>query len=107
MALNGWIAYDKKTNAVATATKTAVTGKSHVIYSITASLTTAVTAASVLVTLIDGVTTIWEGEITTGQSECFTFPSGISITDGAAVSATIAAGGASTIGTVAIHGKSI
>ena len=107
MAAAGWIEYDKQTNAIATATKTAVSGKSHIIYSITATLSTAVSSESVLVALLDGVTTIWESEVVTGTSVNFVFPSGIAITDSAAVSATIAAAGVGIIGTIAIHGKSI
>ena len=101
----GWIEYDKKTNAEATATRASVSGKTHVIYTITATLGTALTETSKLVSLIDGTTTIWEGTITTGQeTSTFEFTKGISITPEASVSATIEAGGTGIVGTVSIHG---
>ena len=104
----GWIEYDKQTNAEAEASRSAVEGKAHVIYTITATLGTALTDASKLVALKDGTTTIWEGTVTTGQeTSTFEFTKGISITPGAAVSATLEAGGSGIIGTVSIHGETI
>jgi predicted dinucleotide-utilizing enzyme len=101
----GWLAKDSQDNATATATKAALTGKQHVIYSVSASFSA--TAANKLVQLKDGTTVIWEGYVTDNGRE-FTFPKGIGIARGAACSATLAASGAGgTIGKLNLHGETI
>lgn len=101
---NGWIEYDRKDNALGTATKAAVSGKTHVIYSINAGYTNAATVG--LLTLKDGVTTILEIDFI--GSDTFVFPDGIAISSGAATSCTLSASGTGgVLGSISIHGNTI
>jgi len=97
----GWAEVDSKSNAVATATKAAITNKQHIVYSVDASFSA---TATILLQIKDGTTVVWEGYVY--DSREVTFPSGLAITKGAACSAVLAAGGVGITGKVTLHGRS-
>jgi hypothetical protein len=108
MSYAGWIEYDTQTNAEATATRTKEASKQHIIYAITATLSTALTASSETVALKDEGVTIWEGSVTTGrETYTFLFPKGIAITANHDATATLGAGGSGIIGNVGLHGETV
>jgi len=97
----GWVATDSQDNATATATKAAVTGRHHIVYSADASFS--VTATIQILQIKDGTTVIWEGYVHSSRE--VVFPGGISTSIGAAASAVLAASGTGgTIGKVNLHG---
>jgi hypothetical protein len=109
MSYAGWIEYDKKTNAEATATRTGESSKQHIIYAITATLGETTLPTTKTVSLKDDTTTIWEGTVSDGQtSSTFIFPKGIAITAAAAASAVIEASGEAGVDvTVGLHGETV
>ena len=83
---NGWVKVDSQDNAIATASKAAATGKTHIITGVFAGFSSAVTK---LLQIKDGNTVIAEHYIVnTGY-----IPLNIRATDGNAVSATLEASG--------------
>lgn len=98
----GWAVSDSKANDTAIVTKAA--GGKHVIYSLAASFDNTVTGKKV--TLKAGNDVVWEAHIYTSGS--FTFPRGVSVPAGVAISAELEASGDSGItGTVSLHGVTI
>lgn len=101
LTLPGWIAKDKQTNALATATKAAQIGKSHYITAVSGSYSAA--AAGKLLQVKDGATVIAEFHVHNSFSH--TFPKPIWITAGAACSAELAASGTAGVdGAVTLSG---
>lgn len=96
--LDGFVATANATNALATATKAAVTGKTHYITGVSASYSA---AAIGTLQIKDGSTVIWEGSIHNQRDVKF---KGLRATTGNAVSAELAAGGAGVVGRVNIMG---
>lgn len=100
----GWIARASADNALATATKAAVSGRQHIVYGVTASFSGA--ASNKLLTIKDGTTVVFQAYVTSLAS--VQFPRGIAITPGAACSAELAASGAgATLGDVNLHGATL
>lgn len=97
----GWVASDSKDNALATATKAAVTGATHVLTGISASYSGAKTG---LLQVKDSTTVVFEHYIVNAD----VIPLDIAIAAGHAVSAELAASGAGgTLGKVNITGYTI
>ncbi|CAM4098124.1 hypothetical protein L1N85_10695 [Paenibacillus alkaliterrae] len=90
-----WRASGSADNALATATKAAVTGKRHYITGVSASFGA---AAIKLLQIKDGAAVIWEDYVHNGFQIVFSQP--LAITSGNAVSAELAASG-----TAAVLGK--
>lgn len=108
MSINpaGWNEYDSATNATATATRAAAAGKNHVIYSASGSFSGSI-ATPVLMQIKDGSTVIWEDYIYDAKVMMPIFPRGLRITEGAACSAVLAAGGIGIVGKVNLHGATV
>lgn len=96
----GWVEDASADNAETTATKAAVSGKSHVVFSVDASFTS---AATKLLQIKDGTTVVWSGMVYSSRE--VRFPKGLTITRSAACSAVLAASGAGgNTGYVNLHG---
>ena len=101
----GWIATNTSgANAAVTATKAAVAGSTHVVYSITASFAAAADLATL--TLKDDTTTIGIFDVHAGENNSWVFPKGILITSGNKIDAVLGAGG-SGVGHINIHGTTL
>jgi len=100
MAGPGQAATDSATNDTATATIAAVSGKQYAITSVSASFSA--TAEAVL-QIKNGSTVVWEDYIY--DKIQLNFPDGIAASRGNAVSAVLAAGGATIVGRVNICAK--
>lgn len=95
-----WTVTGSADNAVATATRAAVSGKKHYITGVTASFSG---TATKLLQVKDGTTVIWEDYVVNGYQ--MKFPQPIEATSGNAVSAELAASGtAGIIGKVNLTG---
>lgn len=94
----GWVEAATASTGVATATRTAETGKQHIVFSVDASATPA--AQVLLLQIKDGTTVVWEGYVLNQRD--VNFPRGLSITRGNACSAVFAAG--SSVTKVNLHG---
>lgn len=99
-AWQGWVAKDSKDNALATATKAAVSGSSHYITNIVADFSATATKT---LQIKDGTTVIAEFSVV--DSAVINLGAAIKITKGNAVSAELAASGAGgTVGKVNLIG---
>ena len=96
----GWVVTASQDNAEATATKAAVSGKSHVVRSVDAGFSG---AATKLLQIKDGTTVVWSGPVYSSRE--VVFPNGLTITKGNACSAVLAASGTGGVtGYVNLHG---
>lgn len=100
-AIGGWVATDSKDNAIATATKAAATGKTHIITGAFASFSA---TKSGLLQVKDGNTVIAEQYI----YDSGYIPLNVKATAGNAVSAVLTASGtATTLGKVNLTGFTV
>lgn len=91
-------------NALGTATKAAVTNKTHIVYGVSAGFTNA--AVGKLLTIKDGATIVFSTFV--HSAAAITFPRGLAMTQGAACSAELAASGtAGQLGDVCLHGVTV
>lgn len=97
-----WAANDSAVNDVATATKAAESGKQHCISNVTASFSA---AAIALLEIKEDSTTVFSTYVHNGQ--VVTFPTLFQFRVGAAVSATLAAGGSGVTGAVSMAGLTV
>jgi hypothetical protein len=101
----GWLAFAKADNAVASASKAGEAGKSHYITSVFASYTASLTSKGTL-SIKDGITVIAEVDLESSRDVTFGKP--VKITEGNAVSAELSASGtAGTIGKVNLTGFTV
>ena len=98
--ITGWSETASDTNAETTATKAANPNRQHIIYAVSASFSTTVTA---LLQIKDGSTVIWQDYVY--DKVLLEFPRGLSITRGNAASAVLAASGG-PVQKVNLHGVS-
>lgn len=101
--IRGWSEIDNQTNALATATRVAETGKRHQVTGVSGSFSAA--AAGILLVVKDGTTEIYREYIHNAGG--MSFPAPLDITEGAACSAELSAGGAAVIGSVNLNGYTI
>ena len=104
-----WTVVDSQTNATATATKAAVSGKQHFITGVSFSMSAA-PAASVTVQVKDGSTVLDQFQIPGGAGTAqaplvHNYYPPLQITSGNAATITVGALGATVVGTVVLKGK--
>jgi hypothetical protein len=101
-----WTVVTSQTNATATATRNAVTGKQHFITGISFSMSAA-PAAAVTVQVRDGVTVLDQFQIPAAAQAplVHNYHPPLTITSGAAASITVGALGTGVVGTVVLKGK--
>ncbi len=95
--MTGWVEKASAVAGVATATRAARANQQHVVWGISASYSSTDVE---LVQIKDGSTVVWEDYVY--DSLNVVFPKGLSITNGAACSAVLAAGAGT--GKVNLHG---
>lgn len=99
-----WTETANATNATATATHAAALGFTHYLTMALVSFSAA-PAAPVLMTILDGASTLGGFYVT--QSQVFTFPRPLRMTNGNAVSVALPTGGAVVVGRVMIAGYTL